>query len=257
MKITLLRKILFICLLALPTAFAGMPEATPIAVSISDWTGFYIGFNTGGAWAQSNIKATLSVPPSINVKILEDAESPHLRLSGFTGGAEAGYNLQFNLLVLGLETDFDYFRLNKSLTTIPHFIGEVTGIVNNSVKTEWLFTARPRLGLAYNNWLIYGTAGVGITNLQFHSNFSSSARETGVANANVTRTALIGGGGIEVKLSRQCSVKVEYLNADFPSSTVTGQGAVHGIPSGESTTQKISLRINAVRAGLNYQIGIL
>ncbi len=29
--------------------------------------------------------------------------------------------------------------------------------INQSVSTSWLFTARPRIGYVYNNWLFYGT----------------------------------------------------------------------------------------------------
>jgi opacity protein-like surface antigen len=104
---------------------------------------------------------------------------------GVIGGADVGYNLQIGHFVLGFETDFSGWDLSSSAgvtgagypalplnsqqpsgTTcpnnanlkFPHCPPAVPGTAftsTTSTSSNWLFTARPRLGFANGNQLLY------------------------------------------------------------------------------------------------------
>ena len=121
MKKLLLAGFAFGALIA-PARAADMPLKTPVYSNApfpeSNWTGFYVGGNAGGAWGSDHVTTTqfAPVPPflAIDATAVSAAESPSIKSSGFTGGLQAGYNLQTGHVVWGIETDFDYLGLRGS-----------------------------------------------------------------------------------------------------------------------------------------------
>ena len=112
------------------------------------WTGFYGGLNIGGGWdangGQSGYSAyydprfAIGAPPPAgfanvgpNLFFLPNGNtlgSP----GGVVGGAQVGYNFQFNQFVIGAETDFQGTSLsgggnNAPLTLFPTFYGNPAG----------------------------------------------------------------------------------------------------------------------------------
>lgn|SRR5262249_25729977 len=69
-------------------------QAAPIPVY--SWTGVYLGANIGYSWGQSKFDATLA-----GVATVSHSE----RMNGVIGGGQFGFNYQFGMWVLGLETD--------------------------------------------------------------------------------------------------------------------------------------------------------
>ena len=83
------------------------------------WTGFYGGLNIGGGWDANGGQSGASAYYDPNISIGANpfpAVGPNLfflpngntlgSASGVVGGAQVGYNFQFNQFVLGVETDF-------------------------------------------------------------------------------------------------------------------------------------------------------
>ena len=63
--------------------------------------------------------------------------------------------------LVGLETDFGFLNLKQDrnqafVSTAP---GNPTFTVNQQVKTDWMWTVRPRVGYVNNNWMVYATGG--------------------------------------------------------------------------------------------------
>src|SRR5580698_9964917 len=96
----------------LPVKAGPMPP-----IEVYNWTGFYVGGNVGGDWGRSDTFSPIansgvgrkyvgSPIADINNQAVQS-----VRGSGFTGGAQAGYNYQVNHLVLGVEADIDAFRV--------------------------------------------------------------------------------------------------------------------------------------------------
>ena len=179
--------------------------------------------------------------------------------NGFTGGGQAGYNLQTGNIVWGVEVDFNYFGLTGSTSgsAVYPCCAPTTFTVNSSVKTDWLLTARPRIGYASGNWLFYATGGLAVTNLKgsftFTDTFAAAAES---ASFNTTKVGWTAGAGVEVGLGGNWTAKAEYLYVDFGSVSVSSSNLV--APAGTAWpmngfTHNADLKANIVRAGLNYR----
>ncbi len=225
-----------------------------------DWTGFYVGGTLGGAWGSFNpSSSTVTVPAgelsAADVQAINAAGLQSIRPDGFTGGFEAGYNWQPSNLLLGVEGDIESFRLSGSATSGPvlYHGGAGTFTVTSNASTDWLATARGRLGYVAGTWLFYATGGAAFTNL--HGNFSFSETAFGgseAASLSSSRTGYAVGGGIEASLSRQWSVKAEYLFVDFGTVSTTGTAAGGVLVPTQPFTHTMDLKANIVRLGLNY-----
>jgi outer membrane immunogenic protein len=270
MKSRLLRGVALPVLLASPAMAADLPvkappAPAPLPVAISDWTGFYIGLNAGGAWASADPNTSAScVPalgfpmaylPCIDVPLVGAAGTGSLSSSNFIGGGQVGYNWQSNNTVLGVELDFDSFHIRASRQGSHLYSGLGSGFtVTNSVSTDWLFTARGRLGWAFNTLLAYATGGLALTNLGTSNTFTDPA----INQSWTTSTTKVGwtvGGGLEWALNRNWSVKAEYLYVKFASVNASGFLVSATPPPGYANAISTSTDLTAhiARAGVNYK----
>lgn len=262
--------------------FAGGASAADLAVKapavtpppVVTWTGFYGGFNAGGDWGRSNQSEDVTsvgsffgagcFPPAntcfVNVVDVRNAGAQRLNTSGFVGGGQVGYNWQTGALVLGIETDIDFFRSrgsgSKAVAPVSGTFGTVT--VTDNMSTDWLFTLRPRVGWAVNNWLFYGTGGLAVSNLKSDWTFAET-RFGNIAAGSVsgTKAGWTVGAGVETKFWGQWSLGLEYLFVHFDNISATT--AVVLPLGGGATPQNFfhsaDLETNIVRAKLNYQFG--
>jgi outer membrane immunogenic protein len=220
-----------------------------------DWTGWYAGVNVGGAWGTSDV-VTQTAPGNFfnpaNVPAINSNGNSKVDPNGFTGGIQAGYNRQYGALVTGIEADFDYFGTKASRSVSAPYITVPASsyTINQEVKTTWLFTARPRVGWAANNWLLYVTGGLAVTGLDYKNSlvdtFYPAAENGSVTQARLGWTA---GFGVEYALLNSWSVRTEYLHAAFGSvsSNVPIVSAAAAAPINNSA----NLNENIVRLGIN------
>ena len=234
-----------------------------------NWGGFYVGGNAGYAWGSSDAVTTAdgvgtyfanSSPPAINA-----LGSGTIHSNGFAGGVEAGYNWQAGSWVAGVESDFGAFDLNGSRTATGVYpcCAPSTFTINQQVSTDWLFTARGRLGWVWNNVLFYGTGGVAVTDLKYTNSFSDNfagvffglpafnAAEGG--SVSQTKVGWVAGGGVETALSGNWSVKAEYLYIDFGSISSTGTLTAFQGLSTAPFSHSTNLSAGIARAGVNYK----
>ena len=122
-----------------PGAFTA-PVAFP-AVRLYNWTGAYVGINGGGAWGRPD---WTSVP---------DLSSGTYNLSGGLVGGTVGYNLQTGEpFVWGVEADLAWSGVRG---TVP----PLSCIPSCEMRSDWLGTARLRVGYAFDTVMPYVTAG--------------------------------------------------------------------------------------------------
>ncbi len=247
-------------LLASAAAFTALLAAPAIAQPSGDynWTGFYIGLNGGGAWANSDLNS--SVNPTTNTYFLPGNLAAvnanghgSISPSGFTGGAQGGYNWQSGALVLGAETDFEAIDISQNgARTVDYPASPGSFTTTHGVSANWLWTLRGRAGWAGGGWLIYGTGGLAVASVASRQHFSDTFGAAETANTSDTRTGWTLGGGVERALGGGWSVRGEYLYAGFEG--VSSSGQLTGVaPQTATFRNSAQLNLNIFRAGVNFK----
>jgi outer membrane immunogenic protein len=218
------------------------PPVAPVA-PVTNWTGFYVGAQVGGATFDPSCHTSATFPlgdlysampcdgPGFlgGPVITNSAET-----SSFAGGGKIGYDYQFwDHAVLGVVGDFDWVHLNSTVTTtspsdvgFPFIVGlRATGSANENI--DWLASARGRVGWAFDQVLFYATGGVAWTRIKASASFSGPTCCGGTWATPVlttTKTGVVAGGGFEYRLTQNLSVVGELLWYGFGSTSVSGTG---------------------------------
>jgi len=218
--------------LASSSAFAAdMPmKAPPAATPAYNWTGFYIGANVGGAWANGSLTDNFSGVTFTNTN------------AGVIGGGQIGYNWQVSpQFVLGVEGMFDGTSISNSGDTLTIFNGDV---LQGSLKTDWIATVAARFGYAANNLLFYGKAGGGW--VQASATVTDLTTGFSLSNSH-TNSGWLVGAGAEYGMTPNWTMKLEY---DFLGlSDRTTDASV--LFTGDTVTFK--RQINMFMVGMNYK----
>jgi opacity protein-like surface antigen len=265
--------------MATVSAFAAdLPSISALSPSsIYNWTGFYVGSIAGPAQGSYDPRTAaipgnyLSAPADIAAVAAGGAQS--IKPTGFSAGAEAGYNWQSGHWLLGIETDLSAIHLNGAVSGSPvslpvgppvNFHGRPDRFfVNSYADADWLYTFRPRVGFVQNNWLFYATGGLALTSLRGDFTFTDGNTRSDAANiqqsGRVNNTLSVGyavGAGAEVGLTDRLSVKAEYLHVNFPDAVAAQTFIVFATASpNQSFRQSIDLHADFLRLGLNYRFG--
>jgi outer membrane immunogenic protein len=256
-------------------------KAPPATVVAANWTGFYAGLNAGGSWGGDpiNNSGTLNLCVGANVQCVQAPGAIpgqfNTQPRGFIGGGQIGYNWRRGAVVWGVETDFqasgikgeDSATGSKSIPGWPglDYIASGTG----SQRIDWFGTLRGRVGwLPVNSLLVYATGGLAYGHLQTDVTFSgfvsSSAGvplatiQSTVAASSAIRAGWTVGGGLELMLAPQWTIKGEYLYYDL--GTVTLNQTVNFNGGGILATVGVGVQSQAqywghiARIGVNYHL---
>ena len=236
-----------------------------VAAPVYNWTGLYVGGNAGYGWGRID---TVYTSPGIPFGFLAVDQiassangSPGLRPTGFVGGGQIGYNWQVApSWIVGGEADFNAFALKDTFNA--NLATPIAGpqITHTNVESNWLFTFRGRAGYAFDRWLVYGTGGLAVANVNFEQSNAYPAFPLSSSDnfsASTTRTGWTAGAGVEYIFVHNWSLKAEYLYVDLGSisgtSSTTGYANVAALVT--HTHQTDDFRANIVRVGLNYKFG--
>jgi outer membrane immunogenic protein len=230
----------------------GPPPPAAAPAFISDWAGFYIGINGGGAWARSSYEsqgfATLDNVP------LNTFVPPNASPSGGIFGFQAGHNWQWGPVVGGLEIDFDGASLKDTATYF--YQGFPFDTFTREAKIDELASARARLGyLIFPNWLIYGTTGLGWGHFRFDATheFAEGLMSEFTSTSNFANEfGWVVGAGLEWKFFNNWLLRGEYLHYDFGKDTIVGAAVVpgSGFPLGNFNVRNT---VDIARAALSYK----
>lgn len=184
------------------------------------------------------------------------------------GGGQLGYNLQFGILVLGLEGDFDGISsgaVSKLFTRGP-FGPDLTS--ERSLDRSWSASGRLRAGLAWKQFLFYGTGGGALTHVRMHVIDGVGGPAPGAlpvsSGSEKTATGWVAGVGAEYALTKAVSLGLEYRHVGFnseitpPAGTAAilgsiGPGSNHFAFHGTSVSpsdDQVVVRINFLFNGL-------
>ena len=152
------------------------------------WTGPYIGAQVGYGWGNSKTAGFSRPDPK-----------------GWLIGGYAGYNVEINGLVAGVETDFNWSNQDDRRT-----------IGGARVKSDvnWAGATRGRIGYAFDRFLVYGAAGVAYAD-----------REISVRGAGKSSKTAIGwtvGGGVDTAITENVVARAEYRYTDYGTDRFRG-----------------------------------
>jgi outer membrane immunogenic protein len=245
MKRLIIGGAVFTACMAGPAIAADLPVEAPIyverpaAVGLLNWTGFYVGANLGYARSPGSTDIMVAGVPLFSLSAT---------MSGVIGGVQAGANWQTGNAVLGIEGDIagTSQSVSSSMTVIDvnGVIGPKLGPVTalNSDKIKSFGTLRGRLGIASGRALYYVTGGGAFWD------WSSTVTVTGLGTASFSNFQGGGafGGGVEVAVTNDWTVKAEYL---YLQSTTISNTPFLTRPDVIVNTR---IRDNVFRVGVNY-----
>jgi opacity protein-like surface antigen/outer membrane receptor protein involved in Fe transport len=197
-------------LLAGPT-FAGAEAQLPAATIAPyykalparfpyNWTGFYFGAEGGYGWQRSTgtlATGAVSTPYDYSV-------------TGPLAGSFVGWNFQFNRLVLGVEGDWQWSNLTGNSQTLAPLgaTGALpAGRFTVSTTTKDYGSIRGRLGVTFDRFLIFGTAGWTVGNPSTAFALTGAAPFVSIGGKSNGWTA---GGGVEYAITDTILGRIEY-----------------------------------------------
>jgi len=193
-------------------------EPAPVvaaAPAAFNWTGFYLGVHAGAAMVDADYGYDFG--GGFAGGLSDDA-------TGFLGGVQAGYNWQFDNIVIGAQTDFAYSSAKMS--------NDIGGFGTEG-KLEWLGSTTARIGYAFDNLLIYGKGGVAYG--------QSKITIDPVGDDSKWHTGWTAGVGAEYAFTQNITGLLEYNYVDLGSKDYFDNAV-----SADLTT-------NVIKAGLNYK----
>ena len=245
---------------------ADMPvkAAPPPPPPLPSWTGFYIGGDIGGAWADSSSTTIFSDSAFATPFVATNS----FNRSGFIGGFYYGYNWQVANWVFGIESDWSWTDNNGgSFCRGTNFTGTACidngfGFARVDANNDWIATLRGRLGYTFGSVMLYGTGGAAWVNNSV--TVTAECRIAGCAGLGLgpqfasatfdnTRTGWVAGLGLEWMISPNWLIRGEWLHVDAGSSS-----GVLIIPTGtpavtQTTAWNRDLTIDIVRFGIAYK----
>lgn len=189
---------------------------TPLAMP-GTWTGLYFGGTLGGSTG------------GFETSQLASAD---IDIGSFSGGVHAGYAMQLGRFVGALEIDGTWLSDGGGETT--------TGAYRVSASTDWLSSARARLGYTFDQYMVYATGGVALGSID--ASITGPGFETDLSETMVGYAV---GGGVEMKLTETWSARVEALHYGFGEEELSSSAGTLGIDADVTTIRAgISLKLN-------------
>jgi outer membrane immunogenic protein len=170
----------------LTPAFSADADA-PFVDSGHDWEGFYagVGFGAGGAGVDFQ---------GIGSKGKTDLDGKNANISGIVG-----YNYMAGDWLIGVESSLGTVGLDKKKA--------VAGLGDVTAQSDWVGSMQLRGGYAFDSVLLYGTAGLAVTDLELKSSLGGKY--------NKTVAGLVVGVGGEFALSDNWTARAEALGYSF------------------------------------------
>ncbi len=234
------------------SGFMALASSDPppiVAPSAFAWMGIYVGANAGlseGGFSRVSDSAILEIDP---------ADWTSTEAGGFSGGGEIGYNYQFtNNIVAGIETDLQGSTLHGSYENYDECFGSRCFYDQDTQRVDWWGTLRGRAGYALGNLLPYATAGFAYGEVTNGCDLDVAAAGcyTGKAYSwSSLRPGWTAGAGLEYALTKNLSVKAEYLYTDL--GTWISQDPFDAINNPGQFFIYTRTTFNTVRLGANWK----
>jgi len=201
------------------------------------WDGFYVGVSGGGGVGDFDTRILIDlgiVPPGFEVPQNQ---------RGFVGGGHLGFNMMHGPWLFGLESLFLWSGIagkgDRASDVDPDWAIHTRG------QLDWIGSTVARIGYASGNNLIYGKAGIALTDFSMRGYSTYQGVYQGGANVSDRRTGFTVGLGAEIALAGAWSARLDYDFFDF--------GSAHANAGG--TPISIDIQQHIGRVGITYALG--
>ena len=205
--------------------------------SAHDWSGAYVGLSAG--FGAGTVDWTGDA--YLN-DVIVDTDDGSFDISGWLLGAQAGANVQMDNFVLGIEGDISWSNMTGEGDPIDP--GPDATVPSGSI--DWLATLRGRAGVAFDQVLVYGTAG-----LAYGSGSIGLTKLDGLGDdrtADITAPGWVAGVGVEVALDDNLSIKGEYTYTKLTMDEVQ----FGDVLPADYLAVNSDIAIHTFKVGLNY-----
>jgi outer membrane immunogenic protein len=258
---------------AMTTTASAAPRSTAAStIAEPSWSGFYFGGDVAATYQHGRDSSNFfQSSGSLSNNPQERSPSNHSP----SGGFYLGFNWQLTpAWLLGVEGDWQWTRLRNSYCRQTDIFGETCsdtinvgrGFATVDTETRSFGTVRGRLGWTFSRWMVYGTGGIALANIQNSLGLNclvagcgasgASQKIATTANSTTHKTGWVVGAGIERMLGENWLVRAEYLHAEFGSisnTLILPTANCNGPPCGLSWSR--DFRYDVVRLGVGYKFG--
>jgi outer membrane immunogenic protein len=246
-----------------------------------NWSGFYLGLHAGYVQTHSFVSVQAdrtSTFPYFNpgqADFFNSYGADFVTARGVDAGIHGGFNWQLKPFAVGIELDYGGFRtrgvrdatlcINSGAIGSFPILGNLglpcaallpPGIaqLHSQVGTNWLFTARPRVGWVYSVAFGYITGGVAVTRLGVESWYVDTAGAFSYISGSGTKIGWTIGAGLEVAIAPLWTLRAEYLRVEFPSVVRPDQIVNPRTGAFTPLTFSADLRSDVVRVGVTRKL---
>lgn len=228
-----------IALVCAPAAFAGgyvapiietapIVAAAPVASTINDWTGPYVGANIG--WGKANAEG-------FNAKgSIGDVSKP----DGFHGALRAGYDWQISQGVVGLGAEYGFGKYKDDIHLLDPGVLKIKNPAMIFARAGYVFK---------NDILAYALLGYTWANLDEPVDIVGSAANA-VRYEDRSLNGVTVGAGAEYRFHKNWSAYAEYTYTDFGKLGLTDPN--YTLPQVPAYT-KADIDLQLIKLGVNYR----
>jgi outer membrane immunogenic protein len=213
-------------------------------VSAYSWTGFYVGVHGAVAEGTDEARTTLLDRTGTPYRA---AATNSFDIGGAVAGLQAGYNLQIDQFVVGIEGEYTSGGVKGSFN---FDMSRPEAIAGGDL--DAIFAVKAKTGIALDRTLIFGTLGYAASyNNGFANNVWSVSPEVDVATGGQLLYGYVVGAGVEHAVTDQLSLKAEYNHYSF------GRGDFDMVsdayPDGAVLRTEPKIDLGVFKAGLNLR----
>lgn len=199
-----------------PSQVKGKWPSTPAKDELQpDWAGFHTGVILGAQWGKSRDKTDAF---GYNA----DNDKWDYRESGVNAGAEWGYNVLWQQLVIGPEIELGYLNLRGSGAQPASPAFDTVGKSSSNFYTAF----RGRLGVDLNRYLVFATGGVMGVNYKTQVIDRCNIAPCGGGTVQAQKSDFVWGytvgAGIERMFKKEWSGKLECLYYNLNTQRFSG-----------------------------------
>ncbi len=224
---------------------AAGPYGKQVVAPAGVWSGLYLGVHGGYGWGDADYSFGAPTVGTFGPVGLGIAAAFGQSVDGGLVGVHGGYNHQVGSWVFGLESTIAWSGIEGSSVNPLAALGIApTETYETEIKSIATFT--PRLGMAWNQWHVYGKGGLVAARVEAHATDTSVA-PTRVFSEKNDHIGWTLGAGIEAMLTPNWFVGVEYNYYDL------GRQRYGGVSTTTLAQYDIDLTFSSVLARVSYK----